>query len=118
MVYAGKECGPRREGVGFILDKESTKSIIGYNPMIPRGITIRLKAHPINLTIIQVYAPTSDASDEDLESFYNTVQEALDKTPPRDLLVMMGDWNAKWERQKGRTLTYASMAWASKTKEE
>ena len=49
----------------------------------------------VNLTIIQVYAPTSDASDENLESFYNTVQEAFDKTPPRDLLVMMGDWNAK-----------------------
>ena len=88
MLYARKESGP-------ILDKEATKSIIGYNPMSPRVITIRLKAHPINLTIIQVYAPTSDASDENLESFYNTVQEALDKTTPRDLLVMMGDWNVK-----------------------
>ena len=58
MLYAGKERGSRREGVGFILDKEATKSIIGYNPMSPRLITIRLKAHPINLTIIQVYAPT------------------------------------------------------------
>ena len=95
MLYAGKKSGPRREGVGFILDKEATKSIIGYNPMSLRVITIRLKAHPINITIIQVYAPTSDASDENLESFCNTVQEALDKTPPRDLLVMMGDWNAK-----------------------
>ena len=63
--------------------------------MSPRVITIRLKAHPINLTIIQVYAPTTDASDENLESFYNTVREALDKTPPRDLLVMMGNWNDK-----------------------
>ena len=95
MLYAGKESVPRREGVGFILDKEATKSIKGYNPMSPRVITIRLKAHPINLTIIQVYAPTPDASDENLESFYNTVQEALDKIPPRDLLVMMGDWNSK-----------------------
>ena len=58
-------------------------------------IAIRLKAHPINLTLIQVYAPTSDASYENLESFYNTVQEALDKTPPRDLVLMMGDWNAE-----------------------
>ena len=63
--------------------------------MSPRVITIRLKADPSNLTIIQVYAQTSDASDENLDSFYNTVQEALDKTTPRDLLVMMGDWNAK-----------------------
>ena len=94
MLYAGKESGPITEGVGFILDKEATKSIIGYNPMSPRVITIWLKAHPINLTI-QVYTPTSDASDENLESFYNTVQDTLDKTPPRNLLVMMGDWNAK-----------------------
>ena len=73
MLYAGKESGPRREGVGFILDKEATKSIIGYNPMSSRVITIRLKARPINLTIIQVYSPTSDVSEENLESFYNTV---------------------------------------------
>ena len=95
MLYAGKESGLRGEGVGFILDKGATKSTIGYNPMSPRVITIRLKAHPINLTIIQVYAPTSDASDENLEAFYNTVQEGLDKTQPRHLLVMMGYWNAK-----------------------
>ena len=95
MLYAGKESGSRREGVGFILDKEATKSLIGYNPMSPRVITIPLKEHPINLAIIQVYAPTSYASDENLESFYNTVQEAWDKTRSRDLLVMMGDWNVK-----------------------
>lgn len=95
MLYAGKDNGPRRGGVGFILDKETAKSIMGYNPISPRVITIWLKAHPINLTIIQVYAPTSDASDEDLEAFYNTVQEAMDKAAPRDMLMLMGDWNAK-----------------------
>ena len=115
MLYTGKESGPRRESIGFILDKEATKSIIGYNPMSPRRIIIWLKAHPINLAIIQVYAPTSDASDENLESFYNTVQEALDKTPPRDLLVMMGDWNAKVGKTERKN---SHMAWASKTKEE
>ena len=77
------------------MDKETAKSIMRCNPISSRVITIRLKAYPINLTIAQVYVPTTDASDEDLEAFYNTVQEALDKISPRDLVMLMGDWNAK-----------------------
>ena len=87
--------GPEDKAWSSFWIKEQPNPAYATNPMSPRVITIWLKAHPINLTIIQVYAPTSDASDENLESFYNTVEEALDKTPPMDLLVMMGEWNTK-----------------------
>ena len=58
-------------------------------------MTVRIQGHPINIPIIQVYAPTSDAADEDIEDFYETVQSAVDSIPKRDFLIIMGDWNAK-----------------------
>ena len=58
-------------------------------------MTVRIQGHPINISIIQVYAPTSDAADGDIEDFYETVQSAVDSVPKRDFLIIMGDWNAK-----------------------
>ena len=58
-------------------------------------MTVRIQGHPINISIIQVYAPTSDAADEDIEDSYETVQSAVDSIPKRDFLIIMGDWNAK-----------------------
>lgn len=63
-------------------------------PISSRLITIRLRASPFNITIIQVYAPTSDYDDDDTEYFYEQLQEVLDQTP-MDILVVQGDWNAK-----------------------
>lgn len=58
-------------------------------------VTIRLRAKPFNITIIQAYAPTTDYSDEDIEDFYEQIQEVLDQSPKNDILVVQGDWNAK-----------------------
>jgi exonuclease III len=95
MIYSGKEEGHRRQGVGIILDKETAKTLKGFDPISSRILTIRLNAHPINISIIQVYAPTSDSTDEELESFYSWVQEAHDKVPSQDMLLILGDFNAK-----------------------
>ena len=64
-------------------------------PISSRLITIRLRASPFNITIIQAYTPTSNYSDDDVEYFYEELQKVLDKTPKRDILVVQGDWNAK-----------------------
>ena len=64
-------------------------------PISSRLITIRLRASPFNITIIQVYAPTSNYSDDDVEYIYEELQRVLDKTPKKDILVVQGDWNAK-----------------------
>ena len=53
-------------GVGFIVDKITAKYVLGYNPVNERIITLRLKGHPVNITFIQVYAPTADSSDKDI----------------------------------------------------
>ena len=60
-----------------------------------RLITIRLKATPFNMTVIQVYAPTSDYDDSEVEDFYGQLQEVKEETPKKDNLVVLGDWNAK-----------------------
>jgi hypothetical protein len=98
MVYSGeigKESGRKRMGVGFLVDKITSKSILGYNPVNERVITLRLKGHPVNVTFIQVYAPTADSSDKAIEDFYQTVQEVVDQTPRKDIKILLGDWNAK-----------------------
>ncbi|CAF5074997.1 unnamed protein product, partial [Rotaria magnacalcarata] len=50
---------------------------------------------PINVTVIQVYAPTTGADDEEIEDFYVSLQQLVDATPKKDTIVIMGDWNAK-----------------------
>ena len=104
MVYSGKEDGSRRQGVGFILNRKATKALMGYNPISPRIITIRMKGHPLNLSIIQVYAPTADSSEEESELFYEQLQETIDNIPPRDMLMVTGDLNAKVGKMQQKNL--------------
>ncbi|CAF4193457.1 unnamed protein product, partial [Rotaria sordida] len=52
-------------------------------------------ATPFNITVVNVYAPTSDASREDIEIFYDDLEDAILKTPKKDMLIITGDWNAK-----------------------
>ena len=56
-------------------------------------IAIRRKAVPFNITVVQAYAPTSDYID--IEDFYYQLQNVIDQTPKKDILVVQGDWNAK-----------------------
>jgi hypothetical protein len=95
MVYSGKESGRKRMGVGFIVEKTTAKSVLGYNPINERVITIRLKGNPMNITLVQVYAPTTEASDQVMDEFYEMVQGVLDTIPKKDITIVLGDWNAK-----------------------
>ena len=70
-------------------------AIMGCRPVSSRHVTISLKASPINITITQAYAPTSDYNDDDIEDFYDQMQEVIDQSPKKDILVVQGDWNAK-----------------------
>ena len=70
-------------------------TVMGCRPVSSRLITIRLRASPFNITIIQAYAPTSDYDDDAVEVFYDHLQEILDQSPKKDILVVLGHWNAK-----------------------
>ncbi|KAK2717210.1 hypothetical protein QYM36_007355 [Artemia franciscana] len=70
------------------------KALISFTPVSERIATIRLKGSVSNLTIIQVYAPDSARSDEECEQFYFQHQSVTDQTPKKDMLIIMGDFNA------------------------
>ena len=58
-------------------------------------ISVRLQGKPFNITVIQVYAPTSNAEETEVERFYEDLQDLLELTPKKDVLFIIGDWNAK-----------------------
>ena len=58
-------------------------------------ISVRLQGKPFNITVIQVYAPTSNAEETEVEWFYEDLQNLLELTPKKDVLFIIGDWNAK-----------------------
>ena len=58
-------------------------------------ISVRLQGKPFNITVIQVYVPTSNAEETEVEQFYEDLQDLLELTPKKDVLFIIGDWNAK-----------------------
>ena len=58
-------------------------------------ISVHLQGKPFNITVIQVYAPTSNAEEAEVEWFYEDLQDLVELTPKKDVLFIIGDWNAK-----------------------
>ena len=80
----------------FLFFKDIVNTVMACRPLSSRLITIRLRAVPFNITKVQAYAPTSDYDDNEIEEFYDQLQNVIDKTPKKDILVVQGDWNATW----------------------
>ena len=58
-------------------------------------ISVSFQGNPFSITVIQVYAPTSNAEEAEIEQFYEGLQDLLELTPRKDVLFIMGDWNAE-----------------------
>ena len=93
MVEWGKR--KHQHGVAFIVRKEITDCVIACTPVNSRIISIRMAEKPINIAVIQVYAPTTSHSDEETEMFYETLEETIARTRKKDITIIIGDWNAK-----------------------
>ena len=63
-------------------------------------ICVHFQGKPFNITVIQVYAPTSNAEEGEVERFYEDLQDLLELTPKKDVLFIIGDWNAKVGNQE------------------
>ena len=63
-------------------------------------ISVRFLGKPFDITVIQVYAPTSNAEEAEVERFYEDLQDLLELTPKKNVLFIIGDWNAKVGSQK------------------
>ena len=58
-------------------------------------ISVRFQGKPFNITVIQVYVPTTNAKEAEVEWFYEDLQDLLELTPQKEVLFIIGDWNAK-----------------------
>ena len=68
-------------------------------------ISVRFQGKPFNITVIQAYAPTSNAEEDEVEWFYEDLEDLLELTPKKDVLFIIGDWNAKVGSQETPGLT-------------
>ena len=94
IYYCGQE-SLRRNGVAIMVNKRVQNAVLGCNLKNDRMISVRFQGKPFNITIIQVYVPTSNAEEAEVERFYEDLQDLLELTPPKDVLFILGDWNAK-----------------------
>ena len=93
----------RINGVAIIVNKIVQNAVLGCNLKNDRMISIRFQGKPFNITVIQAYAPTSNT--EEAERFYEDLQDLLELTPKKDVLFIIGDWNAKVGSQETPGIT-------------
>ena len=94
IYYCGQE-SLRRNGVAITVNTRVQNAVLGCNLKNDRMISVRLQGKPFNITVIQVYAPTSNAEEAEVEQFYEDLQDLLEVTPQNNVLFIIRDWNAK-----------------------
>ena len=78
-----------------MVNKRVQNAVLGGNLKSDRMISLRFQGKPFNITVIQVYAPISNAEEAEVEQYYEDLQDLLELTPKKDVLFIIGDWNAK-----------------------
>ena len=94
IYYCGQE-SLRRNGVGLIVNKRVQTAVLGCNLKTDRMISVCFQDKPFSITVIQVQSPTSIAEEAEVEWFYEDLQDLLELTPKKDVLFIIGGWNAK-----------------------
>ena len=99
IYYCGQE-SLRRNGVAIMVNKRVQNAILGCNLKNNRMISVHFQGKPFNITVIQVYALTSNAEEAEVERFYEDPQDLLELTPKKDVLFIIWGWNAKvWSQE-------------------
>ena len=93
IYYCGQE-SLRRNGVALIVNKRVQNAVLGCDLKNDRMISIRFQGKLFNITVIQAYALTSTAEEAEVEWLYEDLHDLLELTPAKDVLFIIGDWNA------------------------
>ena len=78
-----------------MVNKTVQNAVLGCSLKNDRMISVRLQGKPFNITLIQVYAPTSNTEGAEVERFYEDSEDVLELTSKKDVLFIIGDWNAE-----------------------
>ena len=95
VLYYSGESDKHTNGVGFLVNRTIKNCVLECQPISSRVISIRLRATPFNITVLQAYAPTTSHDDDVVEEFYTQLQSLINKVHKKDILIIQGDWNAK-----------------------
>ena len=90
IYYCGQE-SLRRNGVAIMVNKRVRNAVLGYNLKNDRMISVRLQGKPFTIIVIQVYAPTSNAEEAEVERFYEDLQDLLELTTKKAVLFIIGN---------------------------
>ena len=90
-----KESSLRRNGIAIIFNKRVQNGVLGCDLKNDSMISVHFQGKPFNITVIQVYALTSNAEEAEVEWFYEDLQDLLELIPKKDVLFIIGDWKAK-----------------------
>ena len=93
-IYYCRQESLRRNGVAIMVNKRVQNAVLGYNLKNNRMISVHFQGKSFIITVIQAYAPTSNAEEAEIEQFYEDLQDLLELTPKKDVLFTIGDWNA------------------------
>ena len=94
-IYYCRQESLRRNGVAIMVSKTVQNAVLGCNLKNDRMISVHFQSKPFIITVIQVYAQTSNAEEAEVERFYEDLQDLLELTHKKDILFIIGDWNAK-----------------------
>ena len=88
-----------------MVNERVRNAVLGCNLKNDRMISVHFQGKPFSITVIQVYAPTSNTEEAEVERFYEDLQDLLELTPKKDVLFIIGDWNAKVGSQETPGIT-------------
>jgi hypothetical protein len=103
FIYSGGE--KHQHGTGIMMKKSVASCMVGFWPVSDRIIMVKLKGKPFNINIIQIYAPTTEHDDDEVENFYNDIENVMKYTKSGEINIVMGDWNAKVGEQQEYPVT-------------
>src|SRR5215469_13390764 len=98
FVFVGGDTAER--GVGIMLTESVTKFMIVYWAVSDRVLLVRIKGNPFNIFLIQVYAPTTQHEEDEMDKLYREVQSAKDQCKQHEMIVVTGDLNAKVKNER------------------
>ena len=94
-IYYWGQQSLRRNRLALIVNKRVWNAVLGSNLRNDRMISVHFQGKSFNITVIQVYAPTTNAKEAEVDWFYEDLQELLEPSPKKDIIFIIGDWDAK-----------------------